>query len=823
MALVRSIRSWAAPISIGAILLSTALCHAAFNPFAVTSPMGGNGHNVTFDGRIFVLRTGPGWVLRVLRPERIRYAAGGIPVLTDAFTPEALIQGPANGENALALCEANADDTPYACNDAGARNAAGPYACYDLAVIDSNAETSENVLRRRQLKVWIANPGTADATLHRHEWQGGMVPLANTASRNLMGIEPTVTRDGRLLVWQGHPSNDGTIDILMYATNDAPCATGGWHGPYSISHMHRDPRVMGRYPLAERQLRAADGTPYADNALFRGAYPWVFPDGDAINFTGANMPCRGTEDPPGCGPRRNALSVIGYPTNWGLAHVDGAVNPSTVDTVRLFFSSPGPRAFPQIPLTSGRDVWPFFGSNTSNYGELVFDDALDGNYAGVWHMNESVNVSGDLDTSRTPDTSGYFNTGILRGAVFPAANNGLWGKALVFGGDGDHVEVPHAASLDPVNAISVEAWIRPAAPVDCDGNNNYRFLLGKGNIGDGSYSLVFEEGERFQARVRVGGMQRSIVSDRGVPVGQWSHVGFTFDGASGQMRIFVNGEQAGAVSHPAGTLTGSTQPLRIGGPGGTRAVCPNGDGSFQGEIDEVRVSRTVRDLTYAPRPGNGSRFVSQSVPPRVEAGRPFTARFTFRNTGTTVWSPGTQHRLGSQAPMDNARWGTGRVQLTGRIEAGATGTITATLTAPSALGTHAMQWQLVHEGAEWFGEPTALINVEVIPAGTDAGVPPPVDAGTDAGPMMPPRTDAGPPDFDGGQPPPRIDGGPPAPGIDAGVVVDGGTGVPPGTDGGSRPPGLTGGCSTALAASRTSPPVWIAVAILVAWRRRRRG
>jgi len=70
-------------------------------------------------------------------------------------------------------------------------------------------------------------------------------------------------------------------------------------------------------------------------------------------------------------------------------------------------------------------VWPFFGSNTSNYVELVFDDGLDGKYAGLWHLNESVDAAGNLDKTRTPDVSGYFNTGLLRGGLsFAAANNG---------------------------------------------------------------------------------------------------------------------------------------------------------------------------------------------------------------------------------------------------------------------------------------------------------------------------------------------------------------------------------------------------------------
>ena len=40
------------------------------------SPLGGNGHNVTFDGRLFVLTTGMGWEARLLRPERVTMPDG---------------------------------------------------------------------------------------------------------------------------------------------------------------------------------------------------------------------------------------------------------------------------------------------------------------------------------------------------------------------------------------------------------------------------------------------------------------------------------------------------------------------------------------------------------------------------------------------------------------------------------------------------------------------------------------------------------------------------------------------------------------------------
>ena len=129
--------------------------------------MAGNGHNVTFDGRVFIVSQGPldptgGWFMMVFRPEHTRYAAGGVlDLMQGAFTPPVQVQPSMNTENALAICEADADNTPYACDDAG--NPGGPLACYDLRVIDSDALSGPKDFRRRTLKLWLQAPGTPDA------------------------------------------------------------------------------------------------------------------------------------------------------------------------------------------------------------------------------------------------------------------------------------------------------------------------------------------------------------------------------------------------------------------------------------------------------------------------------------------------------------------------------------------------------------------------------------------------------------------------------------------------------------------------------------
>jgi hypothetical protein len=577
------------------------LCIAATSSPSVPSQFGGNGHNASFDGRLFLVRTGPGWQAYVLRPEATTYRQDGLPDAMGPMwsAPLEVIAGEPNGENALAICEPDAARAPYACDANG--NPGGAFACYDVWVFDSDA--TKNVamggqeFRRRHLLMRVANPGTPAAAPVAFTW-GALEPIAMVGGGRLHGIEPTFTRDGRLMVWNGSLANGDQDGQLLYSVAPSACAASGWSAPRTIAHMVNDAAVNTRYRLAARQLRATDGTPFADGAAVYGAYPWLLPDGEAVMFSAALMPCRATEDPPGCGPRRNATSVLGYPTNWGIAHIDGGVNPSTTDTVRLFFSSPGATSFSQLPVTPGNDVWPFFGTNTSNYVEVSFDDGLDGQYAGMWHLNESVTPAGDLDVTKSPDVSGYFNTARVRGAVtFPGPNNGVLGKAAVFGGG--WMEVTHAASLEPVGGITMEMLVRPAGDPDCDGGNNFRVLLRKGE----AYSLVLEETRGVRARVRVaGGEVRELYSGAQMPADDatWTKVTAEYDGASGVMQIRFDDVVVAEQTFAPAPLEGTGALLTIGGTG-TAAVCPPNGGNFAGTLDEVSVSRIARHLA-TPEP-----------------------------------------------------------------------------------------------------------------------------------------------------------------------------------------------------------------------------
>jgi len=116
--------------------------------------------------------------------------------------------------------------------------------------------------------------------------------------------------------------------------------------------------------------------------------------------------------------------------------------------------------------------------------------------------------------------------------------------------------------------------------------------------------------------------------------------------------------------------------------------------------------------------GNWAEVVSVSVPSGVRAGQQFEAQIIVRNRGTTTWTESESYRLGSQGPQDNGRWGLGRVAIVqgASVAPGTMHVFTVTLTAPAA-GTHVMQWRMVQDGREWFGEFSQALSVVVQAAG----------------------------------------------------------------------------------------------------------
>jgi cytochrome c peroxidase len=176
----------------------------------------------------------------------------------------------------------------------------------------------------------VKDPETPQATLvSARVLEEGKVIRETATSEPFFGFEPTLSSDGKLLIYAGHPKNSG-IHFLMYSFNPNPKNGIGWSKPRHITEMYfqhgpgslREPLVDGvkfsdKYPIAKKQLRDPFGVPFAAQDGYPGAYPWLSLDNsDLFAATVSTF----------FAARRSGYAVIGGLTDWTARHIDGAVN-----------------------------------------------------------------------------------------------------------------------------------------------------------------------------------------------------------------------------------------------------------------------------------------------------------------------------------------------------------------------------------------------------------------------------------------------------------------------------------------------------------------
>lgn len=110
---------------------------------------------------------------------------------------------------------------------------------------------------------------------------------------------------------------------------------------------------------------------------------------------------------------------------------------------------------------------------------------------------------------------------------------------------------------------------------------------------------------------------------------------------------------------------------------------------------------------------NDAEIVGQNVPAAMVPGQSYAVAITVRNSGSTAWNVGEGYKLGAQNPHDNVLWGYNRVSLTAPVNPGQQHTFSFSVVAP-ATGSYSMQWRMLRENLEWFGE-TSSSAVTVSP------------------------------------------------------------------------------------------------------------
>ena len=197
------------------------------------------------------------------------------------------------------------------------------------------------------------------------------------------------------------------------------------------------------------------------------------------------------------------------------------------------------------------------------------------------------------DTPTTPQLIGHWSfdegSGLVAGDGVNG-NDGVWtpasGAGLNWGAgqSGAAADLSDAANnqnyftvtsipqLSGANGMTISAWVRPEGQ-----NTSYNgiFMSRTG----GSWGLAFEDNnDNFDGRTPAGG---GLDSPAGFTPNNWYHVTYTWDGTSGERRMYVDGNLVSSDSN--GTIgSPPTGPWTIGFDN-----CCGGNRSFEGMIDEA--------------------------------------------------------------------------------------------------------------------------------------------------------------------------------------------------------------------------------------------
>jgi hypothetical protein len=197
--------------------------------------------------------------------------------------------------------------------------------------------------------------------------------------------------------------------------------------------------------------------------------------------------------------------------------------------------------------------------------------------------------------------------------------------------DADRVKIPLTPNrtVDVGGDMTLEWWMKASS-----GNNSgtcttgtYQWVFGNiiidrdidgiGNNGDYGISLY---GGRIAFGTSAGGTSNSMCSTNTVNDGQWHHVAVTRATSTGQMCIYIDGQNNSCITGPTGDLsyndsrsTGmpNSDPFLVLG-AEKHDYAAQGEG-YHGWMDELRVSNTVRYTSNFTAPAQPQSIDSSTV------------------------------------------------------------------------------------------------------------------------------------------------------------------------------------------------------------------
>jgi len=209
-----------------------------------------------------------------------------------------------------------------------------------------------------------------------------------------------------------------------------------------------------------------------------------------------------------------------------------------------------------------------FAFNWNGISYPIYDSSL------VLGLNFNNNSSIGESSTKFIDISKAANICSCSGTACPAyTSSGEFGGAYTFNGSSKYITCGSAANLNPTNALTIEAWIKPSSL------SGERAIVHKQNwVNMTGYYL---ETDAKKAEFALGnGTNISLTGNTSLLTGTWYHIAGVL--SNGIMTLYVNGKSDGTKAF-TGTIKTGTESLLVG-----KNAYWNGE-YFNGSIDEVRV------------------------------------------------------------------------------------------------------------------------------------------------------------------------------------------------------------------------------------------
>lgn len=167
------------------------------------------------------------------------------------------------------------------------------------------------------------------------------------------------------------------------------------------------------------------------------------------------------------------------------------------------------------------------------------------------------------------------NTGtLMNGATFAS---GKVAEAFSLDGSNDFVNVPDSASLNPANAMTLDAWVK-LDTFKAAGS----IIVAKDDFIAGTRDYLFQAvNNQLQFVVFFSNGSNAAVTGGTLSLNTWHHVAGTYDGTA--LKIYVDGVEVGSTA-TSGTLNDTSTPFRIGSTNQTGMAR-----FFDGLIDETEL------------------------------------------------------------------------------------------------------------------------------------------------------------------------------------------------------------------------------------------